>query len=105
MFIRKTHGPRTATLADGSVLTLADLPPPDTRWVASRKAVVVQAVAHRLLHRDEALRRYGISEEEFAAWEAAVARHGTAALRVTALQRYRQPQVDIDQDINRVTRY
>ena len=105
MFIRKMHGPRTATLADGSILTMADLPPPDTRWVASRKAVVVQAVAHNLLGRAEALLRYGISEEEFASWEAAVARHGKAALRITALQQYRQPQVAKSQDMDRVTRY
>ena len=45
MFLKKTPGPRTAILSDGSVLTLADLPDPVTRWVASRKAVVVDAVS------------------------------------------------------------
>ena len=36
MFLKKNPGPRTVILADGSVLTLADLPDPATRWVASR---------------------------------------------------------------------
>lgn len=94
MFLKKSRGPRTATLADGSVLTLADLPPPDTRWVASRKIAVVRAVAHGLITREEALRRYSLTEEEFASWEAAVAQHGIGALKITALQKYRQPSVD-----------
>ncbi|WBU57870.1 DUF1153 domain-containing protein [Paracoccus sediminicola] len=91
MYLRKTTGPRTVTLPDGSVLSMADLPPPDTRWVASRKATVVNAVAFGLLGREEALSRYGLSEEEFDSWRKAIEHHGTAALRVTALQRYRQP--------------
>lgn len=91
MFLQKSRRPRTATLPDGSVLTLADLPPPDTRWVASRKATVVAAVAHRLLTRSEAMRRYDLTEEEFASWEAAISKHGISALKVTALQRFRQP--------------
>lgn len=89
MFLKKSPGPRTATLSDGSILTLADLPPPDTRWVASRKAAVVRAVEHALLTREEALRRYDLTEEEFASWQAAVSRHGIGALKVTALQRFR----------------
>lgn len=94
MFLKKSRGPRIATLSDGSVLTLADLPPPDVRWVASRKAAVVRAVAHGLITRGEALQRYDLTEEEFASWEAAVAQHGIGALKVTALQRFRQPRVD-----------
>ena len=74
------------------MLTLADLPPKDTRrWVASRKAVVVQAVAAGLLSRKAALDRYALSEEEFDLWAKAVETHGIDALKVTALQRYRQP--------------
>lgn len=41
MFVKKTDRPRTVTLPDGSILTIADLPPTDTRWVASRKNIVV----------------------------------------------------------------
>lgn len=91
MFVKKTSGPRTAILPNGRILTVADLPPKDTRWVASRKETVVLAVAHGLITRDEALRRYGLSDEEFDAWSDAVRRHGRAALKVTALQRFRQP--------------
>lgn len=91
MFVKKTSGPRTAILPDGSILTVADLPPQNTRWVASRKETVVLAVSYGLITRDEALRRYGLSDEEFDAWCEAVRRHGRAALKVTALQRFRQP--------------
>ena len=90
MYLRKSNGPRTVTLPDGSVLSMADLPPPDTRWVASRKAVVVNAVTYGLLPRDAALSRYGLSEEEFEGWCSAIRAHGVGALRVTALQLYRQ---------------
>ncbi|MGR3362027.1 MAG: CtrA inhibitor SciP [Paracoccus sp. (in: a-proteobacteria)] len=91
MFVKKTEGPRTVTLPDGAILTVADLPPPETRWVASRKETVVAAVRHGLITREDALRRYGLSEEEFEAWRKAVETHGRAALKVTALQRFRQP--------------
>ena len=91
MYIKRVSGPRHVTLPDGSLLTRADLPPPDTRrWVARRKAVVVQAVEHGLIPRDEVLERYGLSDEEFGLWEAAVRTHGAEALRVTKIQQYRQ---------------
>lgn len=91
MYIKKVDGPRAVSLDDGTVLTLADLPPTDTRrWVASRKAVVVQAVGAGLLSRKAALERYGLSDEEFDLWANAVESHGVEALKVTALQRYRQ---------------
>ncbi len=92
MYLRKIDGPRSVRLPDGSMMTRADLPPPNTmRWVASRKAAVVKAVAAGLISRDEAMRLYGLSDEEFDGWLNAVARHGEAALRATALQKYRQP--------------
>lgn len=94
MFVKKTSGPRIVMLDGGRILSVADLPAADTRWVASRKQTVVLAVLHGLIKRDDALCRYGLSEEEFDSWCRAVARHGAAALKVTALQRYRQPQVD-----------
>jgi hypothetical protein len=43
-----------------------------------------------LITRKEALESYGLSEEEFSEWETAVDQHGEAALKATALQRYRQ---------------
>lgn len=92
MYLKKVNGPRAVTLPDGVILTRADLPRPDTRrWVASRKAVVVRAVKYGLISREEALERYALSEEEFDAWHALVERHGESALKVTAIQRYRQP--------------
>ena len=94
MYLRKTPGPRAVTLPDGTVLSLADLPPRDTRWVASRKAIVVNAVRHGLIPKEEAVARYGLSDEEFDHWCETIDTHGVRALRVTAIQRYRQPQVD-----------
>lgn len=53
-------------LADGSFLSVADLPPCDTtRWVASRKLVVVRAVLYQLRPKEEILETNSISEEEF----------------------------------------
>ena len=92
MYIKKVDGPRAVCLDNGTVLTLSDLPPKDTRrWVASRKAVVVQAVNAGLISRKAALDRYALSEEEFDLWAQAVRTHGIDALKVTALQKYRQP--------------
>jgi hypothetical protein len=91
MYLKRVDGPRQVTLPDGSVLTRADLPPVSTRrWVASRKAVVVKAVIHGLISEREAMERYQVSEEEFAQWRKAVETHGEKALRVTAIQKYRQ---------------
>ena len=91
MYIKKVDGPRAVTLADGTILTLADLPPSETRrWVASRKAVVIQAVEHGLISRKAAMERYSLSEEEFDLWRQAIDKHGIDALKVTALQKYRQ---------------
>jgi hypothetical protein len=92
MFLKKVDGPRAVTLPDGTVMTRADLPDANTRrWVASRKAAVVRGVLYGLVSQEEALRRYGLSEEEFRAWLAAVAEHGEQALKATALKKYRQP--------------
>ena len=92
MYLRKIDGPRSVRLPDGTVMTRADLPPPNTlRWVASRKAAVVKAVSAGLISREHALKAYGLSDEEFESWVSAVETHGEAALRATALQKYRQP--------------
>jgi len=91
MYLKKVDGPRAITLPDGSVMSRADLPPPETRrWVASRKAKVVKAVAYGLITLKEALERYHLSEEEFGIWRNAVELHGEKALKVTAIQKYRQ---------------
>jgi hypothetical protein len=91
MYLKKVDGPRTITLPDGRVLSRADLPPADTRrWVASRKARVVEAIAHGILPLPEALSRYGLSEEELTLWREAIERHGEKGLKVTAIQKLKQ---------------
>lgn len=91
MYLKKVDGPRAVTLPDGTILTRADLPPADTRrWVASRKAVLVHAVAHGLISRADVFERYGLSEEEFDLWAEAVRKHGLQGLKVTAIQKFRQ---------------
>ena len=90
MFIRRVQGPVCVTLPDGSPMTRADLPTPDTRrWVASRKARVVQAIDAGLITGEEALSLYDLSQEELDGWREAVARHGIAALKATSIQRFR----------------
>ncbi len=75
---------------DGRKITLADLPAPGIqRWVTRRKAEVVAAVRGELLTREDACRRYEISEEEFQGWERLFDRHGVKGLRTTRLQNYR----------------
>ncbi|QFT60058.1 hypothetical protein FIU94_14600 [Sulfitobacter sp. THAF37] len=91
MYLKKVEGPRAVTLPDGSVMSRADLPAPDTRrWVASRKAAVVRGVVHGLITRDEAMERYQLSPDEFLEWLRAVSEHGETALKATTLQKYRQ---------------
>jgi len=91
MFLKKVDGPRAVKLPGGQMMTRADLPDPETkRWVASRKAAVVRAVAGGLISEDEALKTYRLTAEELAAWRMAVDTHGEAALKTTRLQKYRQ---------------
>ena len=72
------------------VITMDDLPSPNTRrWVARRKAMVVAAVRSGLITLEEACLRYTLSVEEYLSWERAIERHGLAGLRVTRLQDYR----------------
>jgi hypothetical protein len=76
---------------DGSPLTIADLPPTNTRrWVIRRKAEVVAAVRGGLLSLEEACSRYTLTVEEFLNWQASIDQHGLAGLRTTRIQHYRQ---------------
>ncbi len=75
----------------GEILTLDDLPAPDTRrWVSRRKAEVVAAVTGGMLTIDEVCERYNLTIEEFAGWDRAVDRSGLDGLRVTKTQHYRE---------------
>lgn len=76
---------------NGQPITMDDLPPPSIqRWVTRRKAEVVAAVTGGLLTRDEALKRYALSDEEFSGWQRLYQKHGTKGLRATRAQRYRK---------------
>lgn len=82
--------PEAVVGPNGTLLTLENLPPSDTRrWVARRKAEVVMAVRSGLLSFEEACTRYDLTSEEFASWEKAIDRHGLGGLRVTRLQQFR----------------
>ncbi|MGI9436889.1 MAG: DUF1153 domain-containing protein [Geminicoccaceae bacterium] len=82
--------PKSVVGPDGKILTLDDLPPPETkRWVARRKAEVVTAVQAQLLTLEDACKRYNLSMEEFVGWEAAIDKHGLGGLRVTRIQDFR----------------
>ena len=71
------------------------LPAPDTkRWVARRKAVVVEAVRSGAIDLAEVCRRYNLSIEEFLTWERAIEKYGVPGLRVTRLQIYRDTDAD-----------
>lgn len=64
------QSPSPAMRPSGRMLTVDDLPSPDTgRWVRRRKAEVVAGVRAGLISLDEACRRYALSIEEFLSWE------------------------------------
>jgi hypothetical protein len=69
---------------EGRFITLADLPPPDTRrWSPRYKAIVVAAVCGGLLALDVACARYSLSVEEFASWQRKIGRLGLEGLRAS----------------------
>jgi hypothetical protein len=83
LMVKVVRGP------DGSPLTIADLPSPDTkRWVIRRKAEVVAAVRGGLLSLDEACSRYALNNDEFLSWQYYLDRYGFAGLRTTKIQSY-----------------
>lgn len=88
-----SEGPGRSKVAigpDGRLLTIDDLPPPETkRWVIRRKAEVVAGVRHGLISFDEACDRYKLSVDEFLSWERLLEAHGVRGLRTTRLKQYR----------------
>jgi hypothetical protein len=80
-------------MGENSTFTDDELPPPDTkRWIARRKAAVVSAVSSGAIGREEARRRYQLSEEEFLTWERAIQSYGVPGLRSTRVQIYKDSQ-------------
>lgn len=79
---RKSHR-RSARGAHSDTTPGSALPPAGTRrWVARRKAQVVEAVQSGMLRLDEALRRYELSIEEFSLWKRRFYRSGVDGLRM-----------------------
>lgn len=74
----------------GQPLTLANLPPRDTRrWIAHRKAELVAAVDGGLVTIDEVCEWYCIELEEFVSWQRGVERLGLRGLWITRSQKHR----------------
>jgi len=77
---------------DGNVLTEANLPSSDTvRWVPRRKAELIAAVRGGMLSMGQVCERYGLSSEEFLAWQDALNRFGLKGLRATGPRYDRRP--------------
>ena len=90
----KPQGRRSGRLLRGigRPMTLADLPPINTkRWVIRRKAEVVAGVRSGLITLEEACKRYSLSIDEFLSWQRLMESHGVRGLRATRIQDYRQP--------------
>lgn len=94
---------RTGTivrLPDGCILTTASLPPPDTRWIASRKNLVVEAVIHGVITVEMAAKRYALSRAELNEWirQRLFEQGGPRALRATVRRPRRATAEDKSKD-------
>jgi transposase-like protein len=89
--IKKRAGVRAynANTHAHEILSMTELPPPNTRWVARRKAAVVAAVSSGMITLEEACGRYQMSEEEFCAWRRAFENFGILGLRADCVQQKR----------------
>lgn len=93
-YVKRAIGP------DGRILTLADLPSPDTtRWVARRKAEIVASVHAGLIDKREACERYAITDEEFLEW---VRAYSTAGLPGLQMRAKRKRNFSSETDLSRV---
>jgi hypothetical protein len=78
MYLKRERGPIEVVLPDGSKLNRSELS-------------VVRAVFSGLISGQEACEMYDLSEEELESWCRSARLHGSSGLKVTTLQRYRQP--------------
>jgi hypothetical protein len=93
MTLERAFGSVEAASPLGELMTLDDLPSPNTkRWVIRRKAEVVAGVRLGLISLEEACRRYRLSLDEFLSWQRLIDRHGMRGLRATRVQEYRARQ-------------
>jgi len=84
---RGIHFDASAAEPDGPPQNRVNLPPGKAiRWVASRKAAIVAAVRGGYLSLEEARGRYGVSTDEFMAWQSAFDRGGQCGLQIRRLQ-------------------
>ena len=91
MTVQRHNRARYVIGPDGRALTVADLPPRDTkRWVIRRKAELVAAVRGGLLTLEEACESYTLTVDEFLSWQRTLDRHGLPGLRATRVQDYRE---------------
>ena len=70
--------PVAARRADGTLITLSDLPDPHSRWTRLRKQTVIDCIDHGLLTLEAARRRYRLTEAELGEWRAAAEGRGRA---------------------------
>jgi hypothetical protein len=89
-------------LNDALLELVPELPRPQQRWTARRKAQVVEAVRGGWVPIEEVCERYNISVDEFLAWERDVDRYGVPGLRATRFQIYRDTDKDRQQRFCRV---
>ncbi|HVX90938.1 MAG TPA: DUF1153 domain-containing protein [Candidatus Paceibacterota bacterium] len=83
----------TARDLNGNVITVADLPKPNTRrWTANRKAIVISAVRNGVITLEQVLARYSMTEREFRIWEQGFKSDGATGLKVTHYQRRGSPR-------------
>jgi transposase-like protein len=68
-----------------------DRPAPFQRWVARRKAEIVEAILAGELSLAEACDQYAITTDELVCWRVAYSRHGINGLRAMRAQAYRRP--------------
>ena len=72
--------PVAARRADGTLITLGDLPDPHSRWTRLRKQTVIDCIDHGLLTLDGARRQYRLTEAELGEWRAAAEGRGRAPI-------------------------
>jgi transposase len=70
-----------------------NLPPAGTRrWTAWQKAAVVRAIRDGSLSVEDAVKRYMLSQEELAGWQADFERDGIAGLQLKSMRHRRGRQ-------------
>jgi Protein of unknown function (DUF1153) len=64
--------------------------PKDQRWVARRKAEVLEAIRNGGLSNEDACALYNLTSDELLSWQVAYNRHGLEGLKAMKVQAYRR---------------